>query len=92
MAARPAGRQIALPNQTIYINNINDKLSKDLLRRCAAGRAWHVRIAAVRPVGVRLWRGRGAADGRKCLRPGSRRGAWAHPMHPGGLRAAQTRD
>jgi hypothetical protein len=33
MAARPAGRQIALPNQTIYINNINDKLSKDLLRR-----------------------------------------------------------
>lgn len=36
MAARPAGRQIALPNQTIYINNINDKLSKDLLRRCWA--------------------------------------------------------
>jgi len=26
------GRQIALPNQTIYINNLFDKLSKDLLR------------------------------------------------------------
>lgn len=24
---------IALPNQTVYINNLNDKLSKELLRR-----------------------------------------------------------
>ena len=32
-APNAAGRQIALPNQTIYINNINDKLSKELLRR-----------------------------------------------------------
>lgn len=26
------GRQIALPNQTIYLNNLNDKLSKQILR------------------------------------------------------------
>mmetsp|Transcript_38920 Transcript_38920/g.95764 ORF Transcript_38920/g.95764 Transcript_38920/m.95764 type:complete len:247 (+) Transcript_38920:94-834(+) len=30
-AVRPHG--IAMPNQTVYINNLNDKISKDLLRR-----------------------------------------------------------
>ena len=29
------GRQIAMPNQTVYINNINDKLPKQQLRRLA---------------------------------------------------------
>ncbi len=28
---RPFG--ISLPNQTVYINNLNDKISKELLRR-----------------------------------------------------------
>ena len=33
-AGAAGGRQIALPNQTIYINNLNDKLPKQQLRRC----------------------------------------------------------
>ena len=33
MSGYPHHRGISLPNQTIYINNLNDKLSKDVVRR-----------------------------------------------------------
>jgi hypothetical protein len=45
---RPFG--ISMPNQTVYINNLNDKISKELLRRCVnlSVSAAHVRLSKIR--------------------------------------------